>query len=305
MTTHSGGWGAAAFALICLSAAGARAAPPPSDTTVQGVTVESAPARQAERVVLERRVGAFVRTMTAQSYDEALTLWRDPVCPLVAGMAREQAEFILARLSQIASEAGAPLAPQKCRANLYIVASANADRLVRAWHAHDDGIFGHGRPYAVRRFIETPRPVRIWRNADLNSPDGVALAGGSMDIGNNEYGGLPATHFADDTRLSWNAVRNVSSAIVVVDVDRMAGINFGQLTDYIGMIGLTDVDTDLDVGDAPSILKLFAPTAPGAARPAGLSDWDRAYLKALYHTSQKLKLQSADIASNMVHDLLP
>jgi hypothetical protein len=94
----------------------------------------------------------------------------------------------------------------------------------------------------------------------------------------------------------------ISSVIVVVDLDDTQQIKLGPLTDYISMVGLTDVDLDGDWGHETTILRLFA--ASGDAIPKGLSIWDRAFLKALYATSQDDRHQRTEIARAMVNDLM-
>src|SRR5215471_5640197 len=102
------------------AAHGASADPPPEAAQPQKplpqVTVE------ADRVALEHRIFSFVTEITRVApRGESLRIWRAPICPLVAGLGKDQGEFILARLSQAAQAAGAPLDGEKCRPNLYVV----------------------------------------------------------------------------------------------------------------------------------------------------------------------------------------
>ena len=55
------------------------------------------------------------------------------ICPQVAGLPRNDGEFILARLSQIALVAGAPLGPEHCRANFYVIVTEKPNQLRKAW----------------------------------------------------------------------------------------------------------------------------------------------------------------------------
>jgi len=55
--------------------------------------------------------------------------------------------------------------------------------------------------------------------------------------------------------------------------------------------------------DAPTILQLFS--SPETDRPAGLSTWDEAFLKALYHTRHNDKQQLAEMKTAMVQDIAP
>ena len=57
------------------------------------------------------------------------------------------------------------------------------------------------------------------------------------------------------------------------------------------------------LGDIPSILRLFDGT-PEAA-PAGMSDWDRAFLKSLYGSRGGSRLQHSQVALSMVREMVP
>jgi hypothetical protein len=100
-------------------------------------------------------------------------------------------------------------------------------------------------------------------------------------------------------------MRDLTSVIVIVDTQRVreSGITYGQLAAYIAMVGLAELRSDPKTGAAPTILSLFSTS--GKDRPTGLSLWDQAYLKTLYHTSHKDKMQLAEIRTSMVRDLVP
>jgi len=101
--------------------------------------------------------------------------------------------------------------------------------------------------------------------------------------------------------------RDILSVIIVVDAKQATDINIGQLADYVGVIGLAQINLDKDLGDAPTILSLFRGSE--ASRPKGMTEWDKALLHALYSTPQKSKMQISqmqtaalkDIASNSTH----
>ena len=115
--------------------------------------------------------------------------------------------------------------------------------------------------------------------------------------------GVTTVRSFDANRLEWNAVSTISSVIEIVDTGGMKGFKIGQMADYIAMVGLAKFNLDADFGAAPSILRLFQGTDD--AKPSSLSDWDAAYLKALYHTRQSSRLQSELIRQSMLRDINP
>ena len=72
---------------------------------------------------------------------------------------------------------------------------------------------------------------------------------------------------------------------------------------YIAIVGLAEVRADADLADAPTILHLFS--VPENERPAGLSRWDQAFLKALYRTEQTDRQQLEEIKTAVAAEIAP
>ena len=206
-------------------------------------------------------------------------------------------------MSQAAAAAGAPLAPEHCKPNFYIVVSADPDGLLKAWNKRDVRMFGDEADQGstkIRKFLNASSPVRAWYNAELYSDEGVPL--GNQSSG--EAGLFARTNLrARATRLVFNETRDLTSALVMVDGPRARGVNFKQLAGFIAMIGLAEIRPDADLTDAPSILHLFS--SAQADRPSGLSKWDEAFLKALYHTEHTDKQQLQEIKTEMAQEIAP
>src|SRR6516225_10296146 len=98
---------------------------PPLDT----VTVTGKRARKE----IEHVVNEFVFAVAVRSLQDSLSRWNRPVCPLVAGLPKEQGEFVLARLSQIATSVRAPLAGEHCKPNFYVVVASEPELLLKKW----------------------------------------------------------------------------------------------------------------------------------------------------------------------------
>jgi hypothetical protein len=277
-------------ALCLFPASPASADPPP------GVTIEA----QRDREQLRHEVDQFVdATIVKPHSDESLLRWTSPVCPLVAGMKREQGEFVLRRLSEVARAAKAPLAGETCTANLYVIVARNPRQFLQLWWQHDRRLFNtlHGIA-PVERFIETPRPVRVWYNDyPVDPASGSEIASllvqsiGPPGAGMRSYPGkmLPPI----GSRLTYTMVRSIGSVIVVIDAQKVTGLNFGQLADYVSLISLVEINPDKGVGEAPSILKVFS--EQDGLPPQGLSTWDEALLHAVYTTTQKDRMQLSEI----------
>src|ERR1700730_6307985 len=262
------------------------------------ITIEA----RRERKLLERQLDAFVWSIIVHPWDESLARWHTRVCPLVAGLPRASGEFILSRISQIAASAHVPLGPEHCRANLYVVVTREPDLLLKKWRARDPHLLNdHNGGGGIRRFFDTPRPVRVWYNVAPSSNDGVpvspdnSLLGGTSDI--------PTNKITEDSRLVWYAAQSLSSVIVMVDSNRLQQLRMGQLADYIAMVGLAEIRLDSDLGSTPTILRLF--DKGGDSVPESISGWDQAFLKSLYGTEQKSVMQVSEIETSMLKILAP
>jgi hypothetical protein len=285
---------------------------------VDSITVQA----QREREKLEHDVNQFVSTAIVQShYDESLERWTyAPVCPLVAGVSRELGEFVLARVSQIARTAGAPLGAEKCQPNFFVIVSPDdpAPRLARLTHKNGGQLFNYETGAELKKFVEISRPVRVWYNTGATSIDGASMMSELVDTGSfhaqrfeNSRGPEPVHNtlpsiYGSRTNASL-VTRDILSVIIVVDAKKVTDINIGQLADYVGLIGLAQINLDKDLDDAPTILSLFRGSE--AARPKEMTEWDKALLHALYSTPQRSKMQISamqtaalkDITSNSTH----
>lgn len=269
---------------------------------LQQVTVE------ADRATLQHRLFTFVSTLSrATPRDEALRRWQVPICPLVMGLTREQGEFVLERLSQIASQAGAPLDKEGCvQPNLAVVVAQNPDKLLEDWNRHHRMFVGPRESEArFQRFRHQPRPIRVWYNHDFGSARGDPVLTGSLQLGRG-FSATPSGGYNSlGSKMNVRDVLAFSSVAVIVDGREIVGLQIRQITDYIVMAALTEVDLDAPLGDAPTILRLFSARAAGQPPPEQLTSWDREFLKGLYGIALEDITQRSQLSDWMFRDLAP
>jgi hypothetical protein len=291
---------------------------------------------RAQREAIQKQAQAFVRKITGSAWaiddgEHLLAVWRMPVCPIVAGLARAQGQFIFDRVTEVVTSAGAHPGKSGCHPNLYIVVTNQPVEILTAWYKRDRRMFDKPMPAVVKNFISRPLPVRIWYNTQLSGKDGDlgsdqgTIAGGSlggavgqvstgaeMNAGGQMNSNGQTSILADipifqdvpgGSRLRMAAVHDLASVIVIVDFKQMQGLSWDQIADYIAMAALTNVDPDHNFSDVPSILALFNTAVQ--SRPHGLTDWDSAYLKALYHTERMSRLQRVSIALEIAREMDP
>jgi hypothetical protein len=277
----------------------------PSDTaTLSEVTIA------ARQEALKQRLNTFVSSITrtnAGAPTDPLAVWDSPLCFAIAGLPRAQGEYVLDRLSKAAEAAGAALASdQKCRPRFIVVFTGQAEALLRSWYHHSQAEFGCPFPWPVDDFIRMQRPVRVWYNLELRAP----LAGLPSTVDPAEFvrvlpGACGHTKVPGGTgsHITFRTVPDFMSVLVVVDLHRTEGFQLSQVADYIAMSGLTKINYDASVADAPTILNLFATS--GNAVPQGLTDWDRSFLEAIYHTFQYVRGQRVAVVDRMLSAIPP
>ena len=86
------------------------AASAPTTSSTSGTEALQEVTVTAKHIQLEQRVSTFVYQIAALENAEGLPRWRKGVCPQVTGLARDEGEFILGRISEIARAAAVPLA---------------------------------------------------------------------------------------------------------------------------------------------------------------------------------------------------
>lgn len=257
------------------------AAPPPAP--------QARPSAQLDDVVVEGRqleamVRSFVTDVSQPANNRGLARWNRPICVGAVNLRTEIARYVVDRISDVARELEVEAGEPGCRPNVLIVAAVDGAGLAAAlvedrprnFDLRHNGTDAGTR--AFRNFRTGDQPVRWWQiSMPIDSETGeraVRLPGDPAP---------PQIHVFAASRLRTQIRDDMVRSVIIVDVDRLGGANLVQLADYLTLVALAQVDAEADTAAYPTILNLF--TDPASA-PAGLTDWDRSYLTALYEHDQ-------------------
>lgn len=249
---------------------------------------------ETQRQELTKRVAAFVQVLTKNpgfGDQQSLVRWNAPLCVQALGFGEKDGETVVARLGQVALAAGVQLERRPCRANFVIIASTEPDRVLAAWYARDNQLFGDTPLAQIADFLNGSKapPIRVWRNIDRGR------------VATTRFGHfVPSNTNAESSAFVRNAILGFHSVFAVIDTGRTGNLKLNQVSDYVAMTGLSNVDPAADFGAAPSILQIFS--SPAEAPPA-LTDWDAAFLRALYQSDQTSRSQRSEIADRMIREL--
>jgi len=276
------------LAVLCFTAA--RAANEPIET------VEVTASREKVR----REIQTFVHKVTRLE-GEFVGRWGIPICPLVVGVSDSQAQFIQHRLIEVQDKVRKREATtaQKCRPNLFIIITDEADQVLADWKVRDPGMFRWKDRDGVSR-SGGAGPIKTWHNAIVEPSDGRASTGSRLTNGAPVgKAGCPLRG-----RIEAGCWEHITAVVVLVDASKTGKVTLTQLADYISVLSLSQIDLTAGLGGADSILQLFAEPRPDVP-PAGLTAWDYAFLNGLYRASYSPKDQQRDIEARMVRELVP
>lgn len=262
------------MSLLALALAAALMQSPPEtdpEPTVDSVVV-SPPVQLDEK----EAIASFVQDISADSGNGRIARWDRRVCPGVAGVKPEYAQFIADRVGALALRVGLEVDEPGCKVNVLIVFTPDSDGFVKralknhpyAFSRYDLEMTAGRR--ALRNFQTTDAPVRWWHVTHRVTEDGT------------EYNSGDQVQVYSTGRISSRTRDDFDRAIVVVDARRVGQVRFAALADYLAFVSLAQIDPTAAPTSAPTILTLFADRDAGREPKGELTDWDLAYLTGVY-----------------------
>ena len=276
------------FALALAAGAPAAEGPPPAAPSNIVVTGRPRSVQQAARDF----VHGVSKPTTAH---DQLARFDDPVCVQVEGMDPPYDATVAQEVGRVALLAGARTAGAGCDPNFLILFTGDIKALMTSLYANRWGMLVGEDPHgaAMKAFSETRRPIAWWTITGASSWDGTPSSTSASPDQSPTYNNARASHTQS------NVIDHVVRVVVVIDIPKIAGLNLGQVGDYVGFAVLGDIAPDARPA-SPSIMALFDRPVDPAAR-LRLTDWDKAYLKAFYHSfsDRASNIQEAQIATEM------
>ncbi|WP_066794836.1 hypothetical protein [Sphingomonas soli] len=204
--------------------------------------------------------------------DGQLARFAEPVCPIVLGLSPESSLAVARRMRDIAEDAGAKVAPERCDPNIVIIIAADADMFTAALRKRFPAMFAGLRPGELRR-AKREGPVHAWNTVEVRNEDGEAATGGD-----GEEPPVLAVQSASNIRPPTQQV--TLQSIVVIDDGAALGKSLTQIADYAAMRTLAGARPPREPGMAETILSLF--DADGVPPPQMLTRLDSGFIKELY-----------------------
>jgi hypothetical protein len=249
----------------------------------------------------------YVEAITVDT-DDQLARFAAPICPASFGLPAGHNEVIAARVRRIADHVGIGSARPGCRPNVVIVIAESGGDFVRHLHGERPDLFSALETSAIRRVLRAEGPVRAWQVIEPRGADGRPME----RISFLEMGGGPPRPVLRgyvlrgvSPSLTQKATRqDLALSFIVLDLDAVEGLTLLQIADYAAMRALARTEAAAP-SRRRSILSLLDDRDAGDAPADGLTDWDAAYLTALYRTGNTVTAsqQRANMARTMMRAL--
>ena len=242
---------------------------------------------------LDTLITGFINEVAAPARNRGLARWDGEICVGAANLRRDVAQYLVDRVSTVAEDVGLAIGHPGCSANVLIVASGDADALTeglterrRAFRVGGSGM-DRGES-AFQSFRNSDAPVRWWTvSAPVDAQTGeiaTRIPGECLNACTNTTDMAPVVNVTA-SRLTTQIVDRILRTVVVLDIDKVAGVSAQQLADYVAMVVLAQIDPEADTRNYASVLNVFE--APETAD--GLTQWDTAYLEGLYNSERRLR----------------
>lgn len=264
---------AAWLSLAAQDAPGEPATPPAADIVVTG-----------ERGALGERIDRFVEAVTAETGNGQVARWDRRLCLTVEGVTDMQRAFLGNAVAAEGRALGLHVeAGRRCEPSAFIIFSADPDALLARLGETRPYFFGGIPPEMQQGLRASAAPVRWLSFAQLRGAAGERPAGFTVDLGKGGTERTVPSLRSVPSRLETAARMDVQTMVVLVDARRLAGVSYGSLAAYLSMVVLGNVRADRQPDGGASILGLFGEVRRGGeVATGGLTEWDRAYLRALY-----------------------
>ena len=264
--------------------------------SVQVAPSQEPPATAVEDVVVNGRslrqtVEAFVSEVTSPPPGHGPARWDRRVCVGVVNLRQTAAQTLIDRVSDAATLIDLEPAGPGCSPNILIIATDDADGLANALVERQPHAFRpqySGASQSARKleaFRTTTKPVRWWH---VSMP--VTRDGGAPAVRLPGYG---APMIPGSGRLTTEVTNRLLRSFVILDITKMEGTSFEQVGDYVAMVALAQIDPDADTSSFNTVMNLF----DDPSHSETLTDWDQAYLRALYSAYLNERNPNAQLGS--------
>jgi hypothetical protein len=219
--------------------------------------------------------------------------WENGICPLAVGLSPKINLYISQRIIRVAMMTGAPLDKgETCRPNILVIATDQPQAFLDFMSTKRPELLGAHYISQRKKIATMTLPVQAWYSTATE--DFYGFISGDLPSWEHGYGVmssgyvsgsasniLPGAHVSG-SRLGDGLKSQLTTAVILVDKQKIVGQEIGPLADYIAMLALSQGQSYDTCQDVPTINNLMAPDCAAEMKPDALTDIDATYLRGLY-----------------------
>lgn len=249
---------------------------------------------------------AYTRAVLAAPQSDQNARWAEPLCIGAIGLRAEVAQPLIDRIEATARQVGARVAKGQCQPNVMIAFLLDSDAAFARLERKRPDLLDTTRRDERRTLGQPGLPVRWFYGQVVEGLGGRGVGPDAAGLGGapGALMDLPVLNQGAASRINSPAQVSIKGVTVMVDVPRISDVPFDTLSDYLafGILSRTRLDAE---PEGMSIMSLFSPAAAATERPTGLSDLDRAMLKALYKIpiNRSAAVHRNQMASEMIKEI--
>src|SRR5579863_872923 len=276
---------ALAFSLAASAQEQAKPEEPAPGIGVENVIV-TAPALRSERAL----DNFIIAHSTPTLWLGKIARWKNGICPLAVGLSPELNTYISQRIIRVAMMTGAPLDKgETCRPNILVIATAQPQTFLDLLSTKRPALLGAHYISQRQKIATMTLPIQAWYSTATE--DFYGLISADLPSGDLGYGVMSAGYVAGSasgilpgegahvsgSRLGDGLKSELSTAIILVDTQKIVGQQIGPLADYIAMLALSQGQSYDTCQSVPTINNLMASNCAADMKPAALTDIDATY----------------------------
>ena len=243
--------------------------------------------------------------------------WAHGLCPVTAGLPPAHNMLVTRRVREVAAMVDAPLlAEANCKPNIDIVFTRRPQVLLDRVRIENPVLLGYHVKAEAEKIATVRYPIQAWYTTETEDEQGLRQIDNPQDRHGSDMiipaGANPACpngctwHFPyartmkiSGSRISDGLRSELFHVMVVIDLDRITGLEIGALADDIAVMALAQPQSFEACLTPPSIINLV--TQECADKSKAITEMDLAYLRGLYQgvTDLSFALQKAHIADRM------
>lgn len=221
-------------------------------------TVSAEPEEVVVVGISTRKLVDHVAGIVSVNRENQLARWNSSLCLRIEGLPSTQHAIIRERLADASDKVRLSLLAEGCAHNVLLFFAANAADVSQRLAQHFEVPLRQDSTARVQAFMATTAPIR-WINTYDRCGFGCRLA---------------------NSRITASSAPSVDFMLLIVDTTQIEGRRLQDIADYIAFVILANPSPTARP-QLSSVLSLFS-AAPNRTAIGGMSQYDRAYLEALY-----------------------